>query len=90
MLSSIYFAHLRNAILTVEYKICKPKPHRTKNSTLYTCTHADTLPNNSAAMVHRQVCMNYRIVRGYQREIEVQCIEPPYVRTLIERVRHAN
>jgi hypothetical protein len=33
----------------------------------------------------RLVSMNYRIVRGYLREIEVQCIEPPYGRTLIER-----
>lgn len=71
MLSSTYFAHLRNAILTVEFKICKSKPHRTTNSTSHTFTHAGTLPNNSAAMVHGQVRMNYRIVRGYQREIEV-------------------
>jgi hypothetical protein len=90
MLSSMYFAHLRNAILTVEFKTCKPKPHRTKNSTLYTRTHACTTANNSAAMVYRQIRMNYRIVRGYQREIEVQCIEPIYGRTLIERVSHAN
>jgi hypothetical protein len=86
MLSIMYFAHLRNAILTEDFKICKPKPHRTTNLTLYTCTHDCTLSNNFVALVRRLVPLNSRIVCGYQGEIEVQCIEPHYGRTLIERV----